>query len=505
MSFDYLLQNDEKSIIDLETKLRNKHARKMGHFENFFAIFQRLKTYKTFSVIVSYDSKINDPFLLFNSIKPILLKNPLLLTTIVVNDVPDSIVPRPHDYIKIVNELKFKDLFIADHEEKVKDLEIDVELFAKLNNISLSYGQNELTWKLAILNDYTLAFISNHVLIDGITAKNFFQDLECELNKVDITTTTTTNKPLINDDSIIFQYSKDFKNLGNLPPSSEDIIIPGKKNSYWSIPEFFINQFIYKTFCFNTPSSPNDKINYHYLHISAKQLSKIKKHLISNEKSSMNHDRKFTLTPYIQTAWLNAQEKTEIYPLSTTNFFTNFVIAVDSRQYISEITDDDGDNTQDLIKYGLNVGAFSKFYSPVTKFTWNWVDYFNKHLKSSLNTQKSLIPIGLLSWNQFTKNSNMDKLMKKWFKTQTRTNTFFSNLGMVDSRVGLSFKYQIEDVIFTQNLNGYHYDFTINCASTAQGGLKFVITSPNETSFGYKKFRKCCDAFYDNLVSECIE
>ncbi len=476
--FKSMVNQDEKSKKELELKIQNGHARPMGHVENLFGIYQREKIYKSFSIICKYNKVINDEALLFHALRPILVKYPLLSAAIVDQKIEDSVKPRPHDYIKVVDKVQLSDV-MYELDKEIKTLK-DCELLEALNNIVLPYGDDQLTWRLAIIDDFTLAYISNHVLADGITGKNLFQDLQIQLSKL-----YGSEIPSISPNSLLFNYSTDSTMLNHLPDPSDSVIDYAPPYSF--IPECLFNRFIIGRFCPNSHASPGVSINYQTIHISASELSKIKQDLIDHEE-----DKKITLTPYIQAAWLNALYKTQVYNSKV----TNFLLAVDARQYFPQ-------ENIDQYKYGLNTSATNKYFHNIKDFTWSWVGYLNDYIKWCVNTKRPLFLLGFLTLDKIVGNKNLDVEVRKTQHDKIRTNTLFSNLGVVESN--RKEVVDIEDCIFTQHFNGSFYDFSINAITTRKGGLNFVISSPGNASFSKAKFNEAVLAFKENLIGECCK
>lgn len=100
-------------------------------------------------------------------------------------------------------------------------------------------------------------------------------------------------------------------------------------------------------------------------------------------------------------------------------------------------------------------------------------------------------------------NKNLDVEVRKTKHDKIRTNTLFSNLGVVESN--RKEVVDIEDCIFTQHFNGSFYDFSINAITTRKGGLNFVISSTGNASFSKAKFNEAVLAFKENLIGECCE
>ncbi|CCH47107.1 Alcohol O-acetyltransferase 1 [Wickerhamomyces ciferrii] len=427
--------------------------------------------YKSFFVMCKYNEKIDDFKILFHSLRLLILKFPILASTIITQNVPINIKPRPYDYIQIIDEIKFNDL-VWDLRPEYSNL-LQEDLLNKLNDLIIPYEDNKLVWRLGILDDYTLIFITNHVLHDGISGKNIFNELSLIFNQLDLDS-------LSDDDDIVFNYSQDHLNLGELPKPITDLMnhIPSIK----SLPRYIYNSLIEpKLFCSSTLIQGHLK-NIHYrVNINPMELLKIKSLLSKNSFNNV----KLTLTPFIQSIWNYTLYQDEYYKSSK----SLLGIAVDSRQFINK-------DEQDLYKFGLNVSGFSKISKPMKLITWNKINQINQDLKISLKLKKPLYSMGILGWDKMIKNKHLDvdlpKIMNK------RTGSTFSNIGIILNNSESNDKFQIIDAMFTQHFNVHFYDFSITAISTMTGGLNIIITSPE--SIGIENLERICKKFHENLV-----
>ncbi len=474
-----MLENEQ-----LQEMISNGHARRMGHIENYFGIAQRQKLYKTFAVIAKFNTKVNDKALLFHALRPLLLKYPTLACTIVDTDYSDTTIPRPiHDFIKVIDVLKLKD-FLYELPQEIKGLkQDDPELFAKLNEIVLPYADGNTLWKLAFLDDYTMVYITNHCLSDGISAKNLLQDLENEFERL-----SPDDDGEDYESKILLNYNSDKSILGKLPPSIDSIV--SYKTPWWYIPEYIYNQFVinYLSFASGVVERSDTHI-YKQVHIPPKDLEIIRQRLKDNEA-----DRKITLTPFIQAAWLNAQYQAGIF-----NNFTqvsDVSLPCNTRQYLPSGYD------LDAFKYGANTSGSRKFFTPVKKLTWSIVDYFNSYYKYLFKTKRFLYNMGIMTLEIVFKNQNMDKIISESYFGQPRGNTVFSNIGLVhDSN---NKKYRISDVHFSQSPGSLVFTFAMNTVSSVDGGLNIVLAMAEKT-ISKEKFEFIVEKFKENLLRDDIE
>lgn len=468
----------------LEEMLEAGHARRMGHIENYFAILQRQKLYKTFSVVARFNTKVNNKALLFHALRPLLLKYSTLAATVVDTDYSDTTIPRPiHDYIKVIDLLRLKD-FLYELPEEAKSLKDD-DLLRELNNIELPYADGNVLWKLAFLDDNTIVYISNHCLSDGITAKNLLQDLENEFERL-----ASEDLPDADYDSkILLNYNSDKQQLAKLPPALDTHVKYAPP--FWYFPEYLFNFFFIRFLCFNSGVvKPTDQHQYKTINLSSNEVSALKQRLKENES-----DKKITLTPFIQAAWLNAQYNSGIFDNSYFKI-ADFSIPCNARQYLPSGTD------QDQFKYGANTSGAHKFFTPVKKLTWAIVGQYNSYIKYLFQTRRFLYNMGILTMEAIAKTKNLDKIVRESFFGVQRGNTLFSNLGLVqDSN---NERYRIQDIKFSQNAGALIFNFSICSVASIAGGMNIVV-SMAENAVPEKSFDLIMENFRHNLLTDKID
>lgn len=468
----------------LQEMTESGHARRMGHIENYFAILQRQGLYKTFAVLARFNTNVNDKALLFNALRPLLLRYPTLAATIVDTDYTGTTIPRPiHDFIKVIDVLRLKDV-LYELPEEVKSLK-GSDLLKALNDIELPYADGNPLWKLAFLDDHTLVYITNHCLSDGITAKYLLQDLENEFEKLSNETFDTTEDY---ESKILLNYNSDKQSLAKLPSPIDSVV--SYTPPFWYFGEYIFNLLFIKKFCFSSGTvSPTDKHIYRQVHIPAEELALIKKRLENNSSG-----KRITLTPLIQAAWLNAQYQSGIL----TNFtqMSDFSVPCDARQYLPPGVD------QNDYKYGANTSGSHKFFYPVKKLTWSVVDYFNSYIKSLFQSRRFLYNLGIITLEFIGQKQNLDKVIKESYIGASRGNTVFSNLGLVHDSNNAN--YRIQDISFTQSAGSLIFNFAINSVSCAHGGMNLVITMA-ENAVPEEKFDIMVAKFEENLLSHEME
>lgn len=464
----------------LEYMLSKGHARRLSPAENFFALCQRQQLYKNFSLVVKFKSKVNNKGLLYHALRSVILKNPILATTVVDTDYSDVSVPRPdHDHIKILDQLKFKDLFI-DVPEKVSIANDGnkAHLSQVLNDVALPYGHGNGFWKLVVVDDYTLGYISNHIASDGISARYLFQDLQREFALID-TTILPENEEY--DNKFLIDYEKDQDLLPELPQPL-DLLVPHKP-PLWFLPEFFWNTYMVKKHCYKTNPTAYQPLHYRSIKITPEELSRVK---------AMTRKQKVTMTPYIQTAWLFSQHQNGL--LKDWNF-TDMFIAVDTRHYIPHAI------SRDLYKYGLHACSFHTYWRTVKTYSWAKVRQFSAYAKWAVRSKRALYRVGIINSSKLAKKRNMDKFIREKILNSAKGNTMMSNVGYMSSAHGA---FEFEDVVFSQHMRGTYFEYCLCGVSTDRGGLNFAINVP-KNDVDEDTLDALIEDFRKNLINGCDE
>lgn len=465
----------------------NVHARRMNSAENFFAICQRQRLYTTFSLMVEFNQKVNDRALLYHAIRNIMLKNPILCITVVDSDHSDLSVVKPqHDYLKVLDELKFKDLFLD------PPIDVDIvhnkgEFFRKLNDIEIPYGHENTIWKLMILDDYNIVFIANHVALDGISAKHFMQDLQKQLCIMD--PTIIMEKDVNYDEELILNYQRDKSKIPKLPKSFDQIV--PHNPPFWYIPEFLWNTFFTKRWVWKTSiPSRNESHNHSIINITPEQLQTIK---------SKTREKAVTLTPYIEIAWLVSQYQIGLFENWS---YTDLIVAVDSRIYLPQDID------KDLYRYGLLASSFHTYIPIIKKFLWSKVQQYTNYNQWCVRTKRALFRLGIISSSKIVAKGgqiNMDKVLKDTLLNNPKGNTLFSNLGFImDNGIECGDKFKLQNAYFTQHMNGNYFTFCLNCVTTANGGMNIIYSVP-EKDLSQNKLDELTRKFKENLINGCID
>lgn len=477
---------------EIETRIRNGHARRMGPTENFFSIWQRQKMYKNFALVAHFNKDVkSQKQLLFKALRSILLRYPILLSTVHKTDYSDLSKPRPvHDYIKIHDSLTFDQLFVElpprffelpDNAERLKFINTEVHW---------PYETDDLLWKLAFIDSKTLVFISNHCLSDGISARNFFDDLITFFNNPENTT-----DDVLKDEDVgkqhLFNYNRDHEVLPKLPPSLDSIVSYTPTILYGL--EYMCNLFVIRKICYQSKkvASRDDTFHYRHINITNEEIENMKKAL-----ASQNTKSKLKLTSYIQAMWLRAINEVVTPVTNPILGFHDISVPGDARVFIPPSTD------SDVFRYGANACGFHKFFYPVKKVTWGLINQFNEYLQYLHRTRRFLYNMGILCLDVIARNTNMDQSLTQTLMGTPRSGTLMSNIGLYNETSdsdGQGFK--INDLFFAQNAGASSLTFCVSIASTKVGGMNAVIAvteddiSSEDLDCLVSCFKKCLSSY----------
>ncbi|CCH46796.1 Alcohol O-acetyltransferase 1 [Wickerhamomyces ciferrii] len=410
LNLKYVKDQSKKALIDLSKKLQSGHARRMGGAENHFAMFQRLKLYKSYYVSATFDRDIIDTQFLFRSLRNVIVKNPFLAVTSVTQEVSYQVKPRPNNFLKVLDQIKFDDL-VWDLRTELKGLP-DNKISENLNHRELPYEDGNLLWRLVLIDNNTLAFMTNHIVHDGTTAKNFLHDFTQEFNSKD-----PVFEPVDIKLKPLFHYSNDMTPNFIIPKAGEFII--DYTPPIWFYPEFLLNFLIVTKFCDQTPRLSKEVSKFHLFNISNHQISQIKARLSQNS----NNGSRITLTSYIQNAWLHIGTT---FPLYKNNMkLSNIILPIDIRRYFPP------EVPQELYRYGMNIAGLGIHQYPVPNLQWKKIRQLDRYLKKDINSKKSVFGTGFMISEKFIKHKHLDIDFPNSSEFNYRSGTLLTNIGIL--------------------------------------------------------------------------
>lgn len=447
------------------------HARRAGGVENYFCILQRQRIYKNFVLIGRFNEPISKDLISY-ALRKLLLSYPILACSIVTTDYSDLTVPRPdHDYVKVMDMITLQDVMMDLPQEIVncKDTEQQLKL---LNDITWEYGDETPLWKLAMLDDRTLCYISNHILSDGTTAKNLFDKLQQLFNEYD--PSSTELPPYIVD------YSADFQSIPPLPTAIDGLLNYTPPLSF--LPGYLLNVLTIRTLCFKGKTSTRDDTHsYRVIRVDSKHVESIRKKL---------KEHNVTLTPYLLTAALNAMYTNVLK--DTWLGLMDVVIPCNSRQFLP-----DNKRLQDSQLFGSITAGSHLWYPPLKQLSWANINYTNGIFQYCRAARHYLYGMGILFTDFMTKRTNLDKLIGDATMNQTRGGLNFSNIGVIPQYP--SEKYSLEDVIFAKNSHGTINAFSLSACSTSNG--QTLVFTMADGTVPKEKFDQIATTLEANILS----
>lgn len=463
----------------MDKQVEKGHCRPMGHIENYFAALNRQKLYKSFAFIMKFNHDVSES-LLYRSLRNIILRYPVLATTIVnTRDYSDLSKPiLPFDSIKVIDELKFGDVIYSLPDEFHKLPGTDEKLLY-LSNIELGFGNGKPNWKIAVLDARTLALISNHCMADGINGVNLAKDLVEQFNELGTTEHPSESSP---DDRYLLKYSDDCGKLPKLPPPIDSLVKYAPPLTYF--PEYFVNTLAISKLAYrNANVSRSDQHVMRSFKLSHAQVQQVK----------VKIDGRCTLTPYIETAWLNAQYEFGLFDKSYLKLF-DVIVPGNARAYLPDTAD------QDQFKYGANTSGIHKFHTPVREWSWSNIDYYNSFIKYCFKTKRFLYNMGILTMKQVYENTNIDKTVLECFLGQPRTNTMISNVGFVGRTAPGEDKFSLADISFAQTPHLLNSSFCLSVVSCELGGMNINV-SMVEGALSADEFSQLVGLFKSKLLA----
>jgi hypothetical protein len=445
--------------------IKRGHARRAGAVENLHIISQRQKLYKNFALVARFN-KLLSKDLLSGSLRQLMLHYPVLATSVVKADYPDLNIPRPlHDYIKVMDNVYVDDMFI-DIPSEIKECENKGEQLSLLNDITWTYGDETPLWKLGFLDDYTLVYLSNHVLSDGTSAKFFVSKLQQLLN--------TGVTPC----DVLVDYDQDWEIMPHLPPPVESIV---DYTPPWSFTAgFFLTSNIIKRFCFTgVAADRNNEHSYRLIRLDSSKLQKLLTNLRANG---------VTMTPYIVNCALNAMYQTVLN--QSWLKLMDVVVPCDSRQYLPQ------SYNRDSLSFGSMIGIAQFWFLPVKAQSWGSISYVNKIFQYCRDSRAYLYGASKFINDSVKEKINLDKARVNSTIGVPRSGLNYSNIGVIPQEEG---EYEIEDVIFSKNAQGCMNSFSMSSCSTKYG-MNIVITMTRGTTTE-KEFDLIATILETNILS----
>lgn len=496
------------------------HARRMGNIENYFALWQRQELYNTFHVYGEINKPINK-LELGNALRPILMKNPLLLHYIVPKHYPNHekyytseeymIKPCPiNDYIRVLDSIDLEDIVINYQREyneitnKIIDeyrksgYKFTSDLIGLTCTINIHIcDPTKPSWRLLCLpqegNDTSWSkfiYITNHCGSDGTSGVNLIHDISKEMNKKNSIQVTE-----IDGKTNLVTYANDYKNISKLAIPFTDRI--EYRPALHKLPSFFARSLIKSKLVYTSPGAiptrRDDKVQTfdRLLNFTTDEVETIKVCIKENIHKNA------TLTPFLQACLLISMYKFgEVFQNRWNEWGIDLALPTNERKSLP-----DDEEIREAYRYGPNVGGIHYFYlissfnirnEEKTKF-WTLVKNFYEWYQTGYKNGDALIGFGVLISDFVVNNKNMDTVICDDLLKNRRGGVLLSNVGFFPQ--DKEKEYFVNDLVFGQAPGAMRFTFGVNICSTNVKGMNIAMGAVKDALKDDKSFGQLCTEF----------
>ncbi|KAI5966903.1 ATF1 [Candida pseudojiufengensis] len=412
-----------------------------------------------------------------------------------------------------LNSVRFGDVLeLVEPEGYITDGRVNEKFLKFVNKTSIFelYSQKPL-FRLILLGDKTLSVSFEHTIADGLVA-NYFHEVfvenlafvENELNKEFLEKEygifDDTNISL---DSELFNFEKDQKFIKNSLPPPMDIFFEDVNLDYSYGNPLYHEKLIpidYPTkWKGRYPAKFTDDIAFKLINFTPEETKKI---LIKCK------EEKVSLTSYIEIIHAFTMQ-----PVFGQKDYTTHRCAMTLRRHFNssvaplaykKILDD-----QNYKIFGTSASmGFVLNLPPIKEFSWNLVREANKIIVDGCSNKRALNALKPWLDKADLKDPKNEDLFYSQLNKPKADAVKISNLGLIRTpnyQIDKQDKYwEIEDMIFAQDMAPYASEFMLSVVSTLTGGLNFVL-SYYDFSFddleGYDNFDHLIDNLHDNMIN----
>ncbi|OBA19679.1 hypothetical protein METBIDRAFT_45992 [Metschnikowia bicuspidata var. bicuspidata NRRL YB-4993] len=432
--------------------------------------------------------KLNEPvsdLILSHALRRVIISCPYLTVNAFLTISEDTLADGKNYHIRPVKRLLFSKLV---YRKTVRDF--DARVLEDLSRVRLPVNRGKPGWYLTRISvessgDQYLTFACNHVMFDGRSAVNFFDDL---VKTIDIVSGYTLS------DVAEVLFDSEVDSPGKLRDSSENVTNLYDSPLWFKLStlasQMLIPSFVLKLFSsYVWPSSPNfyqhppfnlvpfnglNEANFRIVHFSREEVSLILTHC---------KQERTTLTPMMAARLYLAIGTSFTAHLGT--FSQSCELIICGRRYFPK--------EKQITRYGLFFSAFTSYIAPGLS-TKDATEVLKKGLSQAMKNRHSFYKTGLLQL------LNIWNYMKPYAEDKAERQTFeISNLGRVDISAG---KWHVTDVVFSQGVTFSH--ITLSVISTPKGGMNVVISYHEDFSKvsegGILMVDRCIEKFRENML-----
>lgn len=479
--------------------LRSKGlCRPLGVIEQNFTGRHLNGFYHNFWVLGVYNKTLT-PSVIFSTLRKMVLKHSLLSTNYSIET--NEIFPVPKMLFKDVVEFQQRE--VVDMDEVLYDAE----------KYTFKLGNSDPIFKLVLINGTILIAIFNHSYTDGGTGTNFHEIFLDYSNKL----TLEEELVSVDENSVVFDLSKDIDVLTQLPPAVENIL-----NCYPDT-EFIYKRWLklklpslLKPYCndhnYNTTPSTDIKgasvSKWPGFEASMDYISFFKVFNLNPEETKnlvkVARSKGMTITPIIEVLYLQNLVTSKLFQNSDDNsYYLSSMLPVNLRRYIPA-------EQKEMAMIGVRSIPAIWNNIPITdleaskadqELFWKLCEKCYKATSATVADEKSVMNYFQgMSPNYDVKSASKMKEFsyQNFVKSATQT-ARFSNLGVFKNSQTTG-KYNIDDMIFNQSIGTNGGFVVVNTVSTEKSGINVVFSCLKGILNTREEVSEFCEIFKKSIL-----
>ncbi|CAH6720790.1 hypothetical protein CLIB1444_04S08020 [[Candida] jaroonii] len=408
-------------------------GRHLSTYETLFKCRQEFGYYQTFQVAGTYSNSFSKNTL-SKVLRKVILENGMLSCNVFPDDQKSLLRP--------VEKITFDDVYVDLEDKYITDNLLNEEGMKFLNSFTFQLGVEKALFKV-LYNEKssTLAAVFDHAVFDGINGNYFHEEFIKYLRIMD----SEDNEM----ESVLFDLSTDETLLANdLPPPIDAYMKYDEPHN--------------ETFMSKVPPYPR----YSGRFLNTKDVKDIAFKLLKFNPDELKtllkkcKEKNVTLTSYLDVIF--ALTFQSVYK----DTYSVNKVAIALRKFIP--WDKDYKIWGNSPHMGLNQNLHIK------SFSWDDVIEFNKNLKATANNDKLLYEVR--AWRDVCGTGNESQFFDKALGKEKPETTKLSNLGLIRIPKDDGSKFQLLDLVFSQDMSPAASDFMIGVVSTELGGLSIIVS-----------------------------
>lgn len=475
-------------------------SRPLSVSENFFRSRTASGNYRNFQVTATYEPGLKKNLkLLYYALRKTVLDYHILITNVQFSTSKDNYVYGPLHKVDFASVVE-----IVEGDNYITDGMINESFMKMVNGITFDLYSKSPLFKLVLLGDNQLCAVFEHTIADGLVARYIHEILlenlaYCENNWSTLQKEYGMTETVDPFGSQLFNSDCDKELLKNsLPPPIDlflsmdddytggdpqfsELVVPSNTNGKW--PGRF-------------PATDTHDIAFKLVNFPPEETTKI-----------LNKCRaeKVSITSYIEVIFALT-----IHPLLKGKY-ASYKCAMALRRHLDAETAPKQYKSI-LSQPGYKIlgtlahMGFGMNLPPIKEFSWDLVREINEHIASGCRNKRALNQLKGFKDTADLKDKKNEHFFKKQLNRPKADAVKISNLGFVhptEHQSGLSRKWLITNMIFSQDMAPYASEFMLNVISTSKGGMNLTL-SYYDYSFEDSQWENF-DHFVDTLQRNMIE